>query len=554
MIAYALSRRVLLLFVLLASVITGCSTGQSQNPQTSQTAPPAAPQDTTPREGGELVVAVMNKLPSFDPYGTSKRETELNNVELLTYRGLFADGPDKSLAPALAAGYSIDRTKSKPAVVVTLRQGAVWSDGKPVTVDDVVFTYEEYARAHYYGIWRKWSHLLEGVSPFRTGKAAHISGISADPQKGTIRFSLVRDDVTFLQSLTAPLLPKHQLAGKSIGELDTLSRAGKIIGAGPFQVNALDKGAWRFVANNSYYGGKPRLGAVRVVPVEPSQLADEVKAGRVHFSWISPEMASRLASDGADAWVASGQANGYHFLGYNLQSPALQDIAVRRALAQAVSVETISRESFFGLAAPAASPLAPGSFAYIPGKLPAYQPDEAVKALTQKGYTKEKPLVLTFVYPEGNTVRERLAESLFKAWEALPVRLEKKPLPLEEFVSYVFGGSKMDLYLYAWKYPADPAELRQIWHSGEKVGELGLNASRYQNRQSDQLLERGQLLLPTEERKKLFADWQNRFAADLPIFPLLEIPNHYYVSKRLHGVSEKLCAQPFADIHTWWVE
>jgi peptide/nickel transport system substrate-binding protein len=565
MLTSALSKRVLLLGVLAASLMTGCTSGQLPPPQTtlSQTPPPqtsspqtGSPAETqaAPREGGELVAAALGKLPSFDPFGGSKQETALTDFESLVYRGLFTHGPDRSLAPALASGYTIDRTQSKPAVVVTLRKGVVWSDGQPVTVDDVVYTYEEYANPHYYGVWRKWSHLLDGVSPFRAGKAPHIAGITADPKKGTVRFALVRNDVTFLQSLTAPLLPKHQLAGKPIGELDALSRSGKMVGAGPFQVKALEEGAWQFAANSHYYEGKPHLEAVRVVPIPPAQLADEVKAGRIHFSWVSPEMAHRLAAAGGEAWIASGAANGYHFLGFNTQSPGLQDVEVRRALAQAVSPQTIAKESFWGLAAVVKSPLAPGSFAYAPGEMPGYQPEAAASALARKGYTQEKPLVLTLTYPGGNPVRERLVDSLLKAWSSLPVRIEKKALPAEEFAAAVFGGSKLDLYLYAWKYPNDPAELMQLYHSREKVGELGLNASRYQNRQADQLLERGQLLLPAEERKKLFAAWQQRFAADLPIFPLLALPNRYVVSNRLHGVPQQLETQPFAEIHTWWVE
>ncbi|NGQ94821.1 hypothetical protein G3578_06440 [Brevibacillus sp. SYP-B805] len=563
MVTSALSKRVLLL-LLAASLMTGCTPGQLPSLQTSpaQSPPPQTPLPTgspaapasAPREGGELVAAALGKLPSFDPFGVSKQETALTDFESLAYRGLFTHGPDRSLVPALASGYTIDRTQGKPAVVVTLRRGAAWSDGQPVTVDDVVFTYEIYANPHYYGVWRKWSHLLDGVSPFRAGKAPHIAGITADPKKGTVRFALVRDDVTFLQSLTAPLLPKHQLAGRPIGELDALSRSGRMVGAGPFQVKALAEGAWQFAANSHYDEGKPHLDAVRVVPVPPSRLADEVKAGRIHFSWISPEMAHQLTVVGGEAWIATGPANGYHFLGFNTQSPALQDVAIRRALAQAVSPRAITEESFWGLAAVAKGPLAPGSFAYAPGEMPAYQPEAAAGALARKGYTREKPLVLTLTYPGGNPVRDRLVDSLLKSWSSLPVRIEKKALPAEEFAAAVFGGSKLDLYLYAWKYPDDPTELMQLYHSREKVGELGLNASRYQNRQADQLLERGQLLLPAEERKKVFAAWQQRFAADLPIFPLLALPNRYLVSNRLHGVPQQLETQPFAEIHTWWVE
>lgn len=553
---HALSTRVLLIFGLIAFLLTGCTntnTGQTQAAKQNEKPPAASRQQASHSQGGELVIAAMEQLPVFDPFGVSKRETHLHDLERITYQGLFTQGSDQSLEPSLATGYTIDRTKPKPAVVVTLRKGAVWPDGKPVTVEDVLFTYQEYARPYYYGVWRKWSHLLDGVSPFRTGKAAAISGITVDRQQGTIRFSLSRDDVSFLQSLTVPLLPKHQLAGKTTGEIDALSKTGKLLGAGPFQVDSLTPREWTLVANSSFYGSKPRLNSIRVIPLAQAKLEEELKAGRVHVSWLSPELASKLAQV-ENGRIVSAAAKGYHFLGYNLQSPALQDITIRKALAQAISPGQISKDSLYGWADPVKSPLAPGSFAYEPGEWPAFQPDAAAKAFAQKGYTKEKPLPLAFVYPANNQVRERLARELSKALEQLPVRLEKKALPPDQFVSYLFGGSKVDLYLYAWEYPADPVELNRLWHSREKVGERGFNASRYVNPEADQLLEKAQRLLPASERKPLYGAWQKQFSQDLPIYPLVQVRNPYFVSAQVHGVPDQLGIDPLNSIEEWWIE
>jgi|GEM_PF-2344035 len=551
----ALSKRLLLFLMLTAVLVTGCTDDSSPpaNPQQAEQSP-VKQEQTVPVEGGELVMGAVSKLPAFDPYGVSKKETELHEWEKLTYRGLLTHGDDYSLQPALAESYKIDRSGPKPAVVVTLRKGAVWSDGKPVTVEDVVFTYHEYARPHYYGVWRKWSHLLDGVSPYRTGKAQAITGITADAAQGTVRFVLARDDVSFLQSLTAPLLPKHQLQGKSIGEIDTLSREGKIIGAGPYQIASLAASEWRYRSNAGYYEGKPRLTSVRVIPVAPERVAEEIAAGRVHISWTSPDAAHRLREAGEKAAaVQTASAHGYHLVGFNLQHPVLRDGAVRRALAQAIPREQILQELFYGLAQSADGPLAPGSFADAAGEKLTYNPDQARQVLAQKGFTETKPLQLSFIYPSGNGVREQLANRLIAAWEQLPVTITKQGLPPEAFAAHLFGGKPMDLYLYAWEYPADPAELIELFHSREKVGELGLNASRYANKQADQLLERGQLLLAADERKKVFAELQQQIARDLPIVPLVQIPNHYMISAHLKGV-ERLGLDPFRQVHTWWIQ
>jgi len=550
---HVLSTRALVIFGMLAVLLYGCSAAEPGPRAAEKQAVEPPPQAATPQRGQELVIGAMERLPAFDPFGVSKKKAQLHDLERITYQGLFAYGDDLSLVPALASGYTIDRSQSKPAIVVTLRKEAVWSDGKPVTVDDVMFTYEQYARPHYYGVWREWSHLLEGVSPFRTGKAAAISGITVDRSKGTIRFALVRDDVAFLQSLTAPVLAKHQLAGKSIGEIDALSKAGKLLGTGPFQMNSFTSTEWTYAVNSSYYGSKPRLERLRVIPVTATHMQEQLDAGSIHISWVSPEQAAQMGQL-HQGKIIPAAAHGYHFVGFNLQSPAVKDPAVRIALAKAIPIEQIAKERFYGWADPVQSPLAPGSFAYTATAWPSYQPEEAGQVLAQKGYTKEKPLVLTFVYPADSPVRERLASALSKAWGNLPVQLEKKALPADQFVSYLFGGSKVDLYLYAWEYPTDPAELSRLWHSRGKVGEKGLNASRYEKAQADQWLEKGARLLPQPERQKVYAAWQKQFAQDLPIFPLIQIRNPYFVSNHVQGIPETLGFHPYERIADWWLD
>ncbi|WP_134686294.1 ABC transporter substrate-binding protein [Brevibacillus migulae] len=549
---HVLSTRALVIFGMLAVWLVGCSAAEPGPRMAEKQAVEPPPQPAAPRDQ-ELVIAGLEKLPAFDPFGISKKKAQLHDLERITYQGLFTYGDDLNLVPALASGYTIDRSQSKPAIVVTLRKEARWSDGKPVTVDDVVFTYEQYARPHYYGVWREWAHLLEGVSPFRTGKAAAISGMAVDRSKGTIRFVLNRDDVSFLQSLTAPMLAKHQLQGKSIGEIDALSKSGKLLGAGPFQINGFFTSEWTYAANSSYYGSKPRLERLRVIPVAAANMQEQLEAGKIHISWLSPEEASQMGRPNQGKIIPAA-AHGYHFVGFNLHSPAVKDLAIRTALAKAIPIDSIAKNSFYGWADSVQSPLAPGSFAYTPAKWPSYQPEEAAQALAQKGFTKEKPLELTFVYPAGNPVRERLANELVKAWESLPIRLEKKALPADGFVAYLFGGSKVDLYLYAWEYPTDPAELTRMWHSREKVGEKGLNASRYENAQADQWLEKGARLLPQPERQKIYEAWQKHFAQDLPIFPLIQVRNPYYVSNHVQGIPDRLGLHPYERIAEWRIE
>ncbi|MFM1654233.1 ABC transporter substrate-binding protein [Brevibacillus sp. B_LB10_24] len=547
------------LWALLAAATAMCGCAPGQNQVYDQT--PAAASVTknhqaaaASHDGKELVIGSPGTLPAFDPFGQSKQEARLNPLEFLAYRGLLAASEEKGYTAALAAGYTVERENGKPSIVVKLREGGTWPDGSPITADDVLFTLETYARPEYYGVWRQAMGQIKGVSAYRSGQAEHISGITVDTARKAVRIALERDDMRFFSTLTAPLLCRNQLAGKTVKEIGELSQAGRLLGAGPFQPMQLSPHEWRFAANPAYCEGKPLLDAIRVRPVEPSGMAGELAGGTIDWCPVSPDMVSRLAgtADAAGTLVAkAGGGSGYHFLGFNLESGPLADLAVRRALAQAISAGRISEDVFYGYAEPALGPVSPHSFAYAPGGLPRYDRAGAAKTLAAKGFSAKNPLTLTLVYPAENGVRERLLRSLIRSWADLPVRIVTIPLPPKEFVSYIFGGKPFDLYLYGWRYPEDPGELSKLWHSREKVGELGLNASRYVNSRADQLLERGRLILPLSERKKLFAEWQRLFAADLPIVPLVEVKQPYFVSSRLHLPDEQWGTQPFRTVHNW---
>ncbi|WP_019121981.1 ABC transporter substrate-binding protein [Brevibacillus massiliensis] len=545
------SKRLLWALLAVATAMCGCAPGQNQVYDQTPAAASATKNHqaaAASHDGKELVIGSPGSLPAFDPFGQTKQEARLTPLEFLAYRGLLAASEEEGYTAALAAGYTVEREDGKPSIVVKLRESGTWPDGSPITADDVLFTLETYARPEYYGVWRQAMGQVKGVSAYRSGQAEHISGITVDTARKAVRIALDRDDMRFFRTLTAPLLSRNQLAGKTVKEIDELSQAGRLLGAGPFQPVQLSPREWRFAANPSYCEGKPVLDAIRVRPVEPVGMADELAAGTVDWSPVPPDMASRLA--GA-AEVKAGRGNGYQFLGFNLESGPLADIGVRRALAQAISAGQIAKDVCYGYAEPALGPVSPSSFAYAPGGLPRRDRAGAAKTLSAKGFSAKNPLTLTLVYPAENRVRERLLHSLIRSWADLPVRIVTKPLPPKEFVSYIFGGNPFDLYLYGWRYPADPGELSKLWHSGEKVGELGLNASRYANSRADKLLEKGRLILPLSERKELFAQWQRLFAADLPIVPLVEVKQPYFVSSRLHLPDEQWGTQPFRTVHKW---
>ncbi|WP_139491680.1 ABC transporter substrate-binding protein [Brevibacillus dissolubilis] len=558
----SLSKIMLCIVMVSMIILTGCTDEGQPEPNSSTTAdstittqqnqnPQATSPDTAATQGRELVIGSPVALPALDPLGLSKQEPLLTDYERFTYHSLFTLHENGLLAPELAFDSQIHSEANPPSLTLTLRNGAKWSDGQPVTLDDIAFTYQLYARTDYYGVWKTGIHLLQGVSEYRKGKTPDISGIKLDAAKGTATFTFTRSDASSIQIFTAPLLPKHQLDGKNLAQIADLAKQGSLIGAGPFQVKSWGQQDAQFIANPNYYHGQPQLASVRIVPVAEDRVAEEIRQGRIHVTAVSPDLASQLASGTQGAHVQTSAGSGYHYLGFNTQSDKVKDRAIRQALAQAVPVGEIAKTAFHGFAVPVKSPISSPSIFYKAGNFPAYDLQFAQKILVDKGYTQEKPLALTLVYPGDNPVRERILDAVLQSWKALPVQIERKALPPAEFTAYLFGGQPADLFLYAWKYPQDPSELREMWHSQEKVGELGLNASRYHNPKADTLLDQGKSTLATKIRQGYYAQWQELWAADLPILPLVEIQETYYVSDQVNGMKDKAGQNPYENVNEW---
>lgn len=544
-------------FLLLVLLMGGCTNANghtfSAGAGTGGAADPLVSRRSTepPVDAKTAVIAVPESFPAPDPLGFDKWEQELTPVESFCYAGLLAAMPNQTYGAGLASEYRAQKRNGKAEIVIRLRQGVKWSDGQPVTVEDVQYTLETYARPDYYGIWRKQMAIVAGVSPFRAGRAEHISGIVTDAVNQTVRIQLDREDRSFLQTLTAPLLSRRQGSKKSMEELEMLSRTGQLMGAGPFQADSVQAAGWHFRANSHYFAGPPRLKALQVRPLASGQVPRAIQEGIVHIGWVSPREAARLSNHLPDnARILQTDAIGYQFLGFNLDAPAVSDREVRRALAEALSPKEIGRDRFFGVAKIADGPLPPRSFAHGPNFSVSYDPQEAARTLAKKGYSHAKPLQLTIVYPD-DVVRERLFQSVQEAWRSLPVKLEAKAMPADDFAAYVFGASPYDLYLYGWKDGQNPLQLSKLWHSREKTGELGVNASNYRNEQADRLLDVANGFLPHAEQKRLYVQWQKRFASDVPIVPLIRLPNYYLVSKQLHGVEVSAAIHPFGSVWKW---
>jgi MarR-like DNA-binding transcriptional regulator SgrR of sgrS sRNA len=300
-------------------------------------------------EGTDLLrVAFPSEDGSLTPY------TFTNGYELMTlvYDTLTWRDAEGVARPWLAQSVRRDgRT-----VRVRLRRGVRWHDGRPLTAEDVVFTYR---------------YMAERRHPRFTLQLRDIASVTAADAR-TVVFSLRRASLGFADQPLAdvPILPRHIWAGLPPGRD---APPGLPVGSGPFRLVAHRVGtSYTFRANRTYFMGPPRVRTLEVPIVTREQeafrrLTAAVPDRRIDLVPVTVPAGSTPDRNRRVVFDEGVSYNGT-MLAFNVGRPPFDRLAARRAVSDALDLERIAGAvSGAGAMAPAdrgavhpRSPWAPG--------------------------------------------------------------------------------------------------------------------------------------------------------------------------------------------------
>ena len=144
--------------------------------------------------GGELVISTIGEGPkTFNPCNT--KDATSSSMAGILYDGLLTtDSYTGEVVPQMAKSFEINGND----YIITLRKGLKWTDGKPITVDDVIYTYKEI--------------VFAGLGNTATRDAMMIRGKLPTLEKvddHTVKFTTPAPFAPFLRQLTYPIVPKH---------------------------------------------------------------------------------------------------------------------------------------------------------------------------------------------------------------------------------------------------------------------------------------------------------------------------------------------------------
>jgi peptide/nickel transport system substrate-binding protein len=324
-------------------------------------------------EGSDSLVVGMrtNAIITLDPAMFRDRDTEavLRNI----FDSLVSATRDGQVVPNLATAW---RTVDDTTFEFELVEGVTFSNGEPLTADDVVFTFERV--------------ITEGAVDGETSPRAGLLGPLDRVEKvddHTVRFHY---QTTFPQGLLEQALVHFQIVPQDyMAEVGVAQFTAQPIGSGPFTFagGTLDSQI-TLRRNGSYWAGVPELETVvfRMMP-EPSTRVAALLSGEIQIMQaVPPDLVDRISA-AQNVSVHTAPGTRAYFIELNTTAEPFDDVRVRQAVNYAIDWESILTNIYRGYGERLATGFLPSGFGYDPSLDPyPYDPERARELLTEAGY------------------------------------------------------------------------------------------------------------------------------------------------------------------------
>ncbi len=475
-------------------------------------------------------------------------DQELNR---LLYRSLARFDEQGRVVPDLAEGWDI--SPDARVYTVRLKSGQFWQDGTPITLEDVLFTYRTLQSPDFPG------------DPTVTGLWQQVTIEPVDAW--TVRFTLPEPFAPFLDELTHGLLPAHAWREVPPRLMPESQLNFQPVGNGPFYVDTLNTDSVLLKPNPYFSGPRPYLEGVEVrfypddaAVVEAYRRGEVDAIGRMLPRFL-PEVQAL-----PDVQMFFSPVPGYTVVLLNWQNPNVpffQDLAVRQALLYAIDREALVQEVLHGMAVVAHTPFLPNTWAYT-GEVTRYPyaPEKARALLEEAGWVDQdgdgirekdgQPLQFTLLSDDDPT-RAAVAQRLADAWQAIGVQAIPQVVTFAGLVNDFLVPRRYEAALVAWRLYGDP-DPYPLWHSTQV--EEGQNYSGWQNVTADELLEAARRTPDPNRRIRLYREFQQIFAEEVPALLLYHPVEGFAVRTNVQNVHVGPWQQPgdrYRTIAQWYI-
>jgi peptide/nickel transport system substrate-binding protein len=484
----------------------------------------------TGAESNRLVIALQSTPTSLDP--RVGNENAAGRIADLCCSGLIRVTPELDYAPDLAQSWE---TPDDKTIVFHLHPDAKFQDGRPVTADDVKWTYDSLMAKDF-------------ISPKKSGYDSVASIEAPDPT--TVIFHLKTANGGLFDNLSLGILPRGS---------DAEQMAKRPLSDGPYRVvDFKTDESIELEAFEGWHGGAPKIKhiTVRIIPDDTTRVL-ELRRGTIDLETNAIPFENVSEFENSPTYKVVEKAGSvWQYVAFNLRDPILSKVQVRRAIAHAIDRQRIVQDLLRGHGVVDDSMFPPGHWARAEN-LPTYpfDPNRAKQLLDEAGYPDpdgdgpEARFTLVFKTSTNQEANLR-AQAIQQMLRQVGIDMKIESAELGTFLEDI-GKGNFQMYSLSRNGIQDPDFYSVIFHSSN-FPPAGQNRGYYSNPRVDRLTEQGRATFDRTKRKKIYADIQRIVQEDLPYISLYHQINVAVMNADLDGYVMYPAGFWLSVPHMWW--
>ncbi len=488
--------------------------------------------------GGTYTEATIGEINSFNPLSAT------TNSEKVLSRLMFATLTANDYSGHVGVGLadSIKVNDIGDVWTLHLRDNLKWSDGEPITNEDVIFTVK----------------LIQDANT-TTAYSSNLAKVElTEDENKNLVFTLAKPYINFDSALEIPILPEHILkdtdpAKISEHNFSTLSP----VTSGAFTYNAsqiidVDSGEQivYLKSNPFYYNDEPLISTFAIHAFADSEsVIKALNSGLVTATAeLGPTDRSQITSGNIYERETAINNGVYAFI--NTSSRTLNNRSLRQAIRQGINMDEIRAP--LGDEQPLNYPILASQNAVSKyPEIPQYNLAEAKDAIAGIEFDRSTPISIVTV---SNGYLPALAENFKTAIENLGLQAEVMVSDADQdFLAQIVRPRNYDILIYEVELGAD-ADLFAYYHSSQ-ASQNGLNLSNYRNTLVDNIILSARSTMDGALRANKYETFLNYWVNDVPAIGIYQPNMAYYFNKNTRNFSEDnhliTTLDRFEDVNYW---
>ncbi|MFA6382182.1 MAG: ABC transporter substrate-binding protein [Candidatus Buchananbacteria bacterium] len=552
-----------------------------------------------PAFGGEYTEGLIGAPQYINPILSQTNDVD-SDISRLIFSGLMKFDRELNLVPDLAEKWEVSTDQKNYTFV--LKDNLKWHDGEPLTIDDVIFTFQSIQD-----------------QDFKSPLLISLRGVEIEKvDDKTVKFILPEPYSAFLEIMATGILPEHLWGEISPINANLTEYNLKPVGSGPWKFKSLAKDklgnikSYVLIPSPDYYGKKPYLEKItfKFYPDFETGIAALKSHSTDGISFLPKEMKSSFTSQ-KNITYHSFDLPQYTAIFFNSkQNEILKDKNVRLALALSIDKSKILSDSLQQEGEIINGPILPLNVKLSQDKVIGFDPVKAQEVLDQNGWIKINPLDYdAFLKDQENkkaeaeknntaesstttptTTEENLpaeqkdqnpppfyrknkdvileltlttvnqpenvkdAEIIRDFWQNIGVKVNLQILDGGKIMREIIKPRNYEILLFGIIVGAN-SDPYPFWHSSQ-VSDPGLNLAGFGNRDVDKILEDAKKTDDPDKQAELYQKFDQILAAEIPAIFLYNPTYTYALDKKIKGIDTKRITTPsdrFNNLENWYI-